>query len=112
MHGRERLSYRLRKPLLVPVFLWFLHYIVAKHEAYFADDPDLVVVHAQGTEDGTRREAARVNPPNVAANEEASMLKGRRRGERRARAAGTVEQIDRVLSGGSRTRNVFPAHGE
>src|ERR1035437_3028676 len=112
MHGRERLSYRLRKPLLVPVFLWFLHYVVAKHDAYFTDDPERVVVHAQGTEDGTRREAARVNPRNVAASEEASGLKSRRHGKRRHIAAGTVQQIDRVLSGGSRTRNVFPAHGE
>jgi hypothetical protein len=68
MLAMKWLSYRLPQPLLVPVFLWF-HYVVAKHEAYFADDPDLVVVHAQVTEDGTRREAARVNPRNVAASE-------------------------------------------
>src|SRR5579863_8150419 len=33
-----------------------LHHIVAKHEAYFTHDSELVVVQAVETEDGTRRE--------------------------------------------------------
>ena len=61
--------------------LLLINYIVAKHETHFSHGSELIAVQATGTEDVTRREAAHMNPGNVPANEEASVLKGRRRGD-------------------------------
>ena len=89
-----------------------LSYIVAKYKSYFSHGSRLVLVHARGTEDGTRRIAARMNPRKVSAKEEASVLKGGRQSDRRARAARTEHQIDSLLRRLPRTRDIFPAYGE
>src|SRR4051794_20438911 len=72
----------------------------------------LVCIRARRTEAKTRRVVDCVNPGKVSANKEASVLNGRRHCERSARAARPENQVDSLLSGASRTRDIFPAPGE
>src|SRR5690242_14139614 len=89
---------------------FLFHYIIAKQESYFRHGSRLVLVHACGTECVPRRDIACMNPRKIAANEEASVLKGGRQSHRRARATGTEHEVDHIwILGAPRTRDVFPA---
>ena len=87
-----------------------LNYVVAEDESYFSHGSGLVLEVATFAEGIARRDAARVNPSKVSANKEASVLKGGRQSDRRARAARTEHQIDHIwIFGASRARDIFPA---
>jgi hypothetical protein len=92
--------------------LFFLNYIVAKDESYFSHGSGLVLVCTLIAEDVTRRVAGGMNPRKVSAQEEASVLKGRGQSEASARAARTEHQIEGLLCGAPRSRNIFPTPWE
>jgi len=61
--------------------------IVAKHESIFTHGSKLTIVLAQRTEGVTRRGAADVDPGQVSAEEEATVLEGGRGSDRQAGTA-------------------------
>src|SRR5262249_43070267 len=89
-------------PLTLPLELLLPKYIVAKYESDFPDGAKLVGIVTSGTEDVTWRVAARMSPGKFAAKKESPVLKGRRHGNRRARAARTEHQVDSLLRDRSR----------
>src|SRR5262245_18153437 len=90
------------KPLTLPLDIRLRKYIVAKYESDMRDRASLVGIVTRGTEDVTWRVAARMSPGKFAAKEESPVLKGRRNGNRRARAARTEHQVDSLLRDRSR----------
>src|SRR5262245_15215671 len=82
---------------------------VSKNKSYFAHGPWLVVIHACGSEDKTRRRVNRVHPRKVSTKEESFVLEGGCQSERRARAAWTENQVDCLVVGAPRAGDVFPA---
>src|SRR5262249_53760863 len=82
---------------------------VSKNKSYFANGPWLVVIHACGSENKTRRRVNRVDPRKIPAKEESFVLEGRCQSERRARAAWTENQVDCLVVGAPGACDVFPA---
>src|SRR5215475_1597931 len=92
---------------LIGVLWLLLRNVVAEDKSYFGHGARLVCVHTVRAKSETGRGVDCVDPRKVAANEETAVLKGRCKGERRARATRSEYQVDRILRSASGTSDIF-----
>src|ERR1700722_20332865 len=88
----------------------FLNYIVAENVAEFGHGAKLTLIVPARAKRAPRRDIARPDITRIAAHEEASVLEGRCHRDRRAGAARTIHQVDGLVRGAPRTRNVFKTY--